>query len=65
MPIVNKKRYHKLDDIGFVGRQEQKSPASKSYHARKTAAVFQAVRSSPYHESVLTGKKQSDPAHKL
>jgi hypothetical protein len=41
----NKKNpYYILDEIGFIGTQEQQSPAVREYHARKTAEIFKAAK---------------------
>jgi hypothetical protein len=35
--------YYNLDDIGFIGVQEEKSPASKKYYDTRTARIFKAA----------------------
>ena len=42
--MVNNKDYYKLDEIGFIGVQEEKSLASKKYHDNKTAQIFKAAK---------------------
>ncbi len=39
-----KKTYEKLDEIGLLGLQEKKSPASQKYHRLKTGEVFRRAR---------------------
>ena len=43
--MANKKQYYKLDDVGFIGKQEKKSPSSESYHTKKSGEVFRQARS--------------------
>ena len=42
--MTNKKRYYKLDDIGIVGTQEQRSPAFYRNQARKTGKILRQYR---------------------
>jgi hypothetical protein len=42
--MADRKKYHKLDEIGYVGKQEEKSAASQKYHSRKTSEIFQAPK---------------------
>ena len=44
--MADRKKYYKLDEIGFVGKQEKKSAASQKYHSRKTSEVFRAAKKS-------------------
>jgi hypothetical protein len=44
MPMTDKKRFYKLDDIGIVGKQEKKSIASQKYHSKKTGEIFRRAR---------------------
>jgi hypothetical protein len=43
--VADKKKYHKLDEIGIVGKQEKRSAASQNYHKKKTGDFFRQVRS--------------------
>ncbi len=43
--MASNKGYYKLDEIGFIGVQEEKSPASKKYHDNRTARIFKAAKS--------------------
>jgi hypothetical protein len=40
----NKNRYYELDEIGFIGTQEQQSPAIKAFYDRKTVEAFKAAK---------------------
>lgn len=40
----DKKKYYKLDDIGFVGTQVKMTHSLQNYHSRKTGEVFRAAR---------------------
>ncbi|PWV51649.1 hypothetical protein [Chitinophaga sp. S165] len=42
--MVSNKSYYKLDEIGFIGVQEEKSAASKKYHDDRTARIFKAAK---------------------
>lgn len=42
--MADKKKYYKLDDIGIVGTQYEKSSATKKYHASKTSAFFKNLK---------------------
>jgi hypothetical protein len=42
--MADRKKYYKLDDIGYVGKQEKKSAASQKYHSNKTSKVFREVK---------------------
>jgi hypothetical protein len=43
--MVDKSKYVKLDDIGFVGMQRKKrSAAAERYHRRKTGEIFRKAR---------------------
>ena len=44
--MADRKKYYKLDEIGFVGKQEKKSAASQKYHSRKTSEVFRTAKKS-------------------
>jgi hypothetical protein len=44
--MVNNKSYYALDEIGFIGVQEEKSLASKKYHDNRTARIFKAAKAS-------------------
>jgi hypothetical protein len=42
--MTDKKKYHKLDDIGIIGQQTKLSAASRAYHIRKTGEIFRRQR---------------------
>ena len=42
--MTDKKRYYKLDEIGFVGTQKKESSFKKSHTAKKTGEIFRASR---------------------
>jgi hypothetical protein len=42
--MTDRAKYEKLDDIGIVGVQEQKSEASRKYQQRKTGEIFRRAR---------------------
>jgi hypothetical protein len=42
--MAGKKKYHKLDDVGIVGKQEKRTSSSQGYHIRKTGTVINAAR---------------------
>jgi hypothetical protein len=50
--MKGKKKYYKLDEIGFVGTQEKVSSFKKRNTAKKTGEVFEAAR------KAATGHKQ-------
>lgn len=51
--MADQKTYHKLDDIGIVGKQDKKSASSVKYHLKKTGHVIRQARSA----SCLAGSK--------
>ncbi|SFO65717.1 hypothetical protein SAMN05428949_5996 [Chitinophaga sp. YR627] len=52
------KTYYTLDDIGFIGMQNKsQSPASRKYHARKTAKIFKAIKEGTFVEPSQRRKK--------
>lgn len=58
MSDINK--YYALDDIGFIGVQEYKSPASKKYHDRKTAKIVKAIKEGTFVEPSRRRKKSAE-----
>jgi hypothetical protein len=42
--MKGKKKYYKLDEIGFVGTQEKEPAFKKSHTAKKTGEIFKAAR---------------------
>ena len=42
--MADRKNYYKLDDVGYVGKQEQKPVASQKYHAHKTSEIFREAQ---------------------
>lgn len=42
--MTDKKTYYKLDDVGIVGKQENKSASSIKYHQKKTGDVLRQAR---------------------
>ena len=50
--MTDRNKYEKLDDIGMVGQQEQKSAGSRKYHQRKTGEIFRRARAAAKTGSV-------------
>jgi hypothetical protein len=50
--MTDRIKYEKLDDIGVVGQQEQKSAGSRKYHRRKTGEIFRKARAAAKSGSV-------------
>jgi len=53
----NNKNYYKLDEIGFIGVQEERSKASEKYHDNRTARIFKAAKATASTKSKKTLKK--------
>ncbi|SDH44596.1 hypothetical protein [Chitinophaga filiformis] len=49
--------YYRLDEIGFIGVQEERFPASKKYHDNRTARIFKAAKAVKSAKSKKTLKK--------
>ena len=57
--MTDKKKYYKLDDIGIVGTQEKRSPASYRYHSRKTGKILRQFKEDQAVIKLLRIKKIS------
>ena len=57
--MADKRKYYKLDDIGIVGKQEKKSPASLAWQKKKTGEVFRKARAASLTSSRIRVKKAS------
>jgi hypothetical protein len=44
--MSGKKKYYKLDEIGILGKQEEKSEAAIDYQIRKTGEIFRKAKKS-------------------
>lgn len=55
--MVNNKDYYKLDEIGFIGVQEEKSVVSKKYHDNRTAQIFKAAKAVKAEQVKKNSKK--------
>ena len=42
--MKNKEKYHKLDEVGFVGTQEKRSASLQSYHKKKTGEAIRQLK---------------------
>lgn len=52
------KKYYTLDDIGFIGVQNKnETPASRAYHARKTAKIMKAIKEGTFVEPTRRRRK--------
>jgi hypothetical protein len=54
-----KKRYYKLDDVGFVGVQENRTDAQVRKDASETARSIKALKA---RKSGTTGRRKSSTA---
>ncbi|SHN39942.1 hypothetical protein [Chitinophaga sp. CF418] len=54
---MGNKNYYKLDEIGFIGVQEERSEASKKYHDNRTARIFKAAKAVKSAKSKKTLKQ--------
>jgi hypothetical protein len=50
--MTDRAKYEKLDDIGFVGVQEQKSAGAIRYQQRKTGELIRRARAAAKASSV-------------
>jgi hypothetical protein len=56
--MANKKQYYKLDDIGFVGTQEKRSPAQVKVDALRTANIIKAMKKSKKDSTVTNHRRK-------
>lgn len=59
--MTDKKKYYKLDDIGFVGTQKKLSAIEKKSIEKKTGDIFRAARAQnidEYNEDLEAGNAE-------
>jgi hypothetical protein len=54
--MADRKDYYKLDDLGYVGKQEEKPVASQKYHTNKTSEIFREAQKSSQIKKKLRNK---------
>ena len=57
--MKSKIKYETLDEIGFIGIQNDKTISSLRYHAHKTAEIFRQARSNKSKPILSVHKKAS------
>lgn len=57
--MTDKRRYYKLDDIGFVGTQDKRSAAQIKADALRTANIIKAMKETRQNPEYAIPKQKS------
>jgi hypothetical protein len=57
--MTDKRRYYKLDDIGFVGTQEKRSAAQIKADALRTANIIKAMKETRQAKEPTVSKRKA------